>query len=91
VSYDVMTVPEAPNWDPLERLLPREECELFMYVGRHGGIELYKHYYTRRYLISPRPPTAFTSTSMAHTSRFHKKRRSPTCAAREHHYVKGRQ
>jgi len=49
-----MTVPEAPNWDPLERLLPREECELFMYVGRHGGIELYKHYYTRRYLnIAP--------------------------------------
>ncbi len=39
-----------PNWQPLERVLPREECELFMYMGRSGEIELYKHCHTRRYL-----------------------------------------
>jgi hypothetical protein len=39
-----------PNWAPLERVLSRTECEAYMYIGRAGDIELYKHYVTRRYL-----------------------------------------
>lgn len=39
-----------PNWAPLERVLPASELEYFMYMGRAGGIELYKHRLTRRYL-----------------------------------------
>jgi hypothetical protein len=40
----------APNWEPLERVLSPEECADFMYMGRTGEIELYKHRLTRRYL-----------------------------------------
>lgn len=39
-----------PNWPPLELVLTREECTEFMYMGRAGDIELYKHRITRRYL-----------------------------------------
>ena len=39
-----------PNWTPLERALPVCELENFMYMGRAGEIELYKHRFTRRYL-----------------------------------------
>jgi hypothetical protein len=39
-----------PNWTPLELLLPACELENFMYMGRAGEIELYKHWLTRRYL-----------------------------------------
>jgi hypothetical protein len=39
-----------PNWRPLERVLSPDECSEFMYMGRAGEIELYKHYVTRRYL-----------------------------------------
>jgi len=39
-----------PNWEPLERVLPRKECANFMYMGRVGEIELYKHCLTRRHL-----------------------------------------
>ena len=39
-----------PNWVPLERNLTRQECAAFMYMGRAGDIELYKHRETRRYL-----------------------------------------
>ena len=39
-----------PNWAPLEHVLPPEERMDFMYVGRVGEIELYKHRWTRRYL-----------------------------------------
>jgi hypothetical protein len=39
-----------PNWTPLERVLPYEECMNYMYMGRAGEIELYKHRHTRRYL-----------------------------------------
>ena len=38
------------NWKPLERLFSAEECSHFMYVGRSGEIELYKHRETRHYL-----------------------------------------
>lgn len=41
---------EEPNWKPLERILPRHECVDYMYMGRVGEIELYKHRLTRRYL-----------------------------------------
>jgi hypothetical protein len=37
-----------PNWAPLERVLRR--CECYMYIGRVGQIELYKHRLTRRYI-----------------------------------------
>jgi hypothetical protein len=39
-----------PNWAPLEAVLPACELENFMYMGRAGEIELYKHRLTRRYL-----------------------------------------
>ena len=39
-----------PNWAPLETALTPRECEDFMYMGRFGRIELYKHVLTRRYL-----------------------------------------
>jgi hypothetical protein len=39
-----------PNWAPLELVLPACELENFMYMGRAGEIELYKHWLTRRYL-----------------------------------------
>ncbi|MBS1805457.1 MAG: hypothetical protein JST28_19010 [Acidobacteria bacterium] len=39
-----------PNWCPLERVLTPGDCEDFMYMGRTGEIELYKHRWTRRYL-----------------------------------------
>jgi hypothetical protein len=39
-----------PNWTPLELHLPTCELENFMYMGRAGEIELYKHCLTRRYL-----------------------------------------
>jgi hypothetical protein len=39
-----------PNWRPLEMALASRDCEDFMYMGRTGEIELYKHRWTRRYL-----------------------------------------
>jgi hypothetical protein len=39
-----------PNWTPLESALPLVECMDYMYMGRAGEIELYKHRLTRRYL-----------------------------------------
>ena len=39
-----------PNWAPLEMVLPPAECGNYMYMGRAGDIELYKHHLTRRYL-----------------------------------------
>jgi hypothetical protein len=39
-----------PNWHPLEMVLTPGDCENFMYMGRAGEIELYKHRFTRRYL-----------------------------------------
>jgi hypothetical protein len=39
-----------PNWAPLESVVPASELENFMYIGRAGEIELYKHEFTRRYL-----------------------------------------
>ena len=38
------------NWKPLERVLAAEECASFMYMGRSGEIEEYKHRDTRHYL-----------------------------------------
>jgi hypothetical protein len=39
-----------PNWTPLELVLSAGELDDFMYMGRTGHIELYKHRLTRRYL-----------------------------------------
>ena len=39
-----------PNWTPLELAVPACELENFMYMGRAGEIELYKHQLTRQYL-----------------------------------------
>ena len=41
---------EKPDWWPLERALPSEFCESFMFMGKAGDIVLYKHRLTRRYL-----------------------------------------
>jgi len=50
---------DEPNWDPLERALTLRECSDFMYMGRAGEIELYKHYVTRRYLNIARDSQIF--------------------------------
>jgi hypothetical protein len=39
-----------PNWAPLEHVLTLNDCMNYMYMGRAGDIELYKHRHTRRYL-----------------------------------------
>lgn len=39
-----------PNWAPLEMVLSPGECGDYMYIGRAGEIELYKHRLTRLYL-----------------------------------------
>jgi hypothetical protein len=39
-----------PNWAPLEHVLTLNDCMNYMYMGRAGDIELYKHRDTRRYL-----------------------------------------
>ena len=39
----------TPNWKPLEDKLG-VRCQEFMFMGRMGGINLYKHILTRRYL-----------------------------------------
>lgn len=39
-----------PNWAPLEATVAASDLEDFMYMGRAGEIELYKHRITRRYL-----------------------------------------
>ena len=50
-SFDHDPIPMGkPNWAPLEMLLHPSECEDYMYMGRAGDIELYKHRWTRRYL-----------------------------------------
>ena len=38
-----------PNWKPLEKKISNR-CQEFMYMGRVGGINLYKHILTRRYV-----------------------------------------
>jgi len=38
------------DWKPLEGVLSLEHCEEFMFMGSAGGIVLYKHRDTRRYL-----------------------------------------
>jgi hypothetical protein len=40
----------TPDWKPIEGVLSREDCAEFMYMGEAGGIVLYKHCDTRRYL-----------------------------------------
>lgn len=70
---------EEPNWKPLERILPRHECVDYMYMGRVGEIELYKHRFTRRYLnvdadgrfylyVSGRYEEVTRSTALEHVS-----------------------
>ncbi len=49
-EQQLVLVVEEPNWEPLERTLRRHECAGYMYMGRAGEIELYKHRLTRRYL-----------------------------------------
>jgi len=48
-DHDPIVVGKA-NWELLEVFLSSRECEDFMYMGRAGNIELYKHRWTRRYL-----------------------------------------
>ena len=39
-----------PDWLPLENAIPSDYAEDFMFMGKAGGIVLYKHRITRRYL-----------------------------------------
>jgi hypothetical protein len=48
-----------PNWVPLELAVPARELDNFMYMGRVGDIELYKHWTTRRYLNIERTSQRF--------------------------------
>jgi hypothetical protein len=48
-----------PNLAPLEFVVPAFELGDFMYMGRAGEIELYKHRITRRYLNVARNPQRF--------------------------------
>jgi hypothetical protein len=48
-----------PNWTPLEAVIPSAELQNFMYMGRAGEIELYKHRLTRRYLNIGRDARSF--------------------------------
>lgn len=40
---------DNPNWLPLERLIG-SCCAQFMWMGRQGDVEFYKHIDTRRYI-----------------------------------------
>jgi len=48
-----------PNWAPLVAVIPPAERANFMYMGRAGEIELYKHRLTRRYLNIARDAQSF--------------------------------
>lgn len=39
-----------PDWEPLERVLPRAWCGGFMFMGYAGKVRMYKQGFTRRYL-----------------------------------------
>lgn len=41
---------DDPNWLPLERLIG-SRCAEFMWMGREGEVEFYKHISTRRYIL----------------------------------------
>jgi hypothetical protein len=58
-AINILISVDEPNWEPLERALPLRECSDFMYMGRAGEIELYKHYFTRRYLNIARDSQIF--------------------------------
>ncbi|HYN37386.1 MAG TPA: hypothetical protein VEV82_10485 [Actinomycetota bacterium] len=40
-----------PNWEPLEKVLPMKHCDGFMYMGCDRGIHMYKHGFTRHYML----------------------------------------
>ena len=48
-----------PNWAPLELAVPANELDNYMYMGRAGEVELYKHRLTRRYLNIGRNSQSF--------------------------------
>ena len=58
-ANQVAVIVGEPNWAPLERAVPATELENFMYIGRAGEIELYKHRITRRYLNIERNSQTF--------------------------------
>ena len=58
-ATDISISVDEPNWEPLERVLPLHQCSDFMYMGRAGEIELYKHHMTRRYLNIGRDTNTF--------------------------------
>ena len=39
------------SWSPLEKALGQAQCKDFMWMGRRGTVQLYKHIDTRRYLL----------------------------------------
>ena len=48
-----------PNWKPLEKVLPMEHCDGFMYMGYVDGIHMYKHGFTRHYINLDRKGNAY--------------------------------
>ena len=50
---------DPPNWEPLETVLPMEQCDGFMYMGCHKGIHMYKHGFTRHYLLLDNDANAY--------------------------------
>ena len=58
-----------PDWRPLESAMPPEFCEDFMFMGKAGGIVLYKHRITRRYLNIDAVTGKFYAMPITSTSR----------------------
>ena len=42
---------ENPNWKPLEKVIGPDGCGAFMWMWSEAGVEFYKHFRTRRYLL----------------------------------------
>jgi hypothetical protein len=41
---------DRPDWAPIEKVLPLNECRGFMFMGYSGEVRMYKHGFTRNYL-----------------------------------------
>jgi len=65
-----------PDWRPLENAIPSDYAEDFMFMGKAGGIVLYKHRITRRYLNIDAVTGSSIAMPMASTSRSTGDRRS---------------
>jgi TetR/AcrR family transcriptional repressor of nem operon len=59
MTNPIQTIVGEPNWARFELAIPASELSDFMYMGRAGEIELYKHRLTLRYLNIGRNSQSF--------------------------------